>query len=188
MHFYCMLSLYSVWENPQVLPRVFLASSYEGPPLLSDVTNMTTEQIDKERRKLIFKKLLSDDFDFRNSLILEKPSPISPQFGEGDVEVVSYKPQEVIVKTRSDQPKLLYISDNYYPGWKAQVDGEETEILRANYTFRAVPLIGGEHRVRFYYNSDSLKVGVVITGGSLLIIGYLLLNSNIKIRNPKQFF
>ena len=146
---------------------------------MSTVTNMTTEQIDKERRKLIFKKLLSDDFDFRNSLILEKPSPISPQFGEGDVEVVSYKPQEVIVKTRSDQPKLLYISDNYYPGWKAQVDGEETEILRANYTFRAVPLIGGEHRVRFYYNSDSLKVGLVISVVSLVRIGFILVRSRL---------
>ena len=176
---------YSVFENQQVMPRVFLASSYEGPPLLSDVTNMTTAEIDKRRRKLIFQKLLSDDFDWRNALILEKPSPISPQFGQGTVEIVTYRPWDVTIKTKSDQPKLLFISDNYYPGWKAQVDGEETEILRANYTFRAVPLIGGEHLVRFYYDSVSFKAGLVISAVSLVGIGYLLFNSKIKIQNLK---
>ncbi|MBI2326932.1 YfhO family protein [Candidatus Curtissbacteria bacterium] len=171
---------YGVFENPQVLARIFLASSYEGPPNLADVTNLTTREIDRRRRKLIFQKLLSSDFDFRNSLILEKPSPISPQFGEGEVEVVSYKSQEVIVKTRSLQPKLLFISDNYYLGWKAEVDGEETEILRANYTFRAVPLTRGEHEVRFYYDPDTFKAGLLISLISLGFIGLVIFGRNLK--------
>ena len=162
---------YAVFENMQVMPRVLLASNYEGPPQVGD-EGLSQKDAGKERRKLIPQKLLSDDFDFRNVLILEKPSPISAQFGSGTAEIVSYKPQEVIIKTESDQPKLLFLSDNYYPGWKAQVDGEETPIWRADYTFRAVPLIAGEHLVRFYYDSWVFKAGIII---SLLSLGALLI-------------
>lgn len=149
---------YLVFENVQVMPRVFLASNYEGVP--EGVSN--SELIDK----------ISDgEFDFRNSLILEKDSMISPQFGEGRAEILSYEPQEVVIKTESEQPKILFLSDNYYPGWKATVDGNEVEVMRANYTFRAVALTPGEHEVRFYFDSLSFKVGGLI---SVLSLGLLL--------------
>lgn len=156
-----------VFENQEAVPRAFLASNYEGPPEV-DSTGKTTDQINSERRKLIPQKLLSSDFDFRNVLILEKPSPISAQYGQGTAKIVSYKPQEVVVKTESDQPKLLFLSDNYYPGWKATVDGNEVEVLRADYTFRAVPLVGGKHIVRFYFESQSFELGALLSALSLI--------------------
>jgi len=64
---------------------------------------------------------------------------------------------------------LLVLSDTYYPGWKVYVDGEERKIYRANYTFRAVPLLPGTHRVEFVYDPLSFKVGSIIT--FLTIIG-----------------
>src|SRR3989338_5969219 len=168
----------AVFENLQVAPRVFLASNYEGPPQVAGMEGQRNEKIEKARRKLIPQKLFADDFDFRNVLILEKPSPVSPQFGEGGAEILSYKPQEVIIKTNSSQTKLLFLSDNYYPGWKATVNGEETEILRANYTFRAVPLVPGEHLVRFYYDSEVFKAGLFISLASLAVLGFLMLRRN----------
>lgn len=168
---------YAVFENLTVLPRAFLASNYEGPPAMAENSELSDKEINKERRKLIPRKLLDNDFDFRNVIILEKPSPISPQFGEATVEIISYKPSEVIVKTKSDQPKLLFLSDNYYLGWKAKVDGDETEILRADYTFRAVPLTPGEHLVRFYYDPVSFKAGLLI---SLAGLGLLIIYLNKK--------
>lgn len=165
----------SVFENSDAMPRAFLASNYEGPPNIFRPGESDEEkrQKEKERRKLIFSKLLSGDFDFKNVLILEKPSPISPQYGQGEAEILSYRPLEVTVETKSREPKLLFLSDNYYPGWKASVDGDETEIFRANYTFRAVPLTGGEHMVRFYYDPMSFKLGLVITVISLGATLYL---------------
>ncbi|MEX2027886.1 MAG: YfhO family protein [Candidatus Curtissbacteria bacterium] len=154
---------FSVFENGQVMPRVFLASRYEK----------VTE------RERIIPRLLADDFDMRESLILEHDSPISPQAGEGGVEVLSYRSGEVIIKTKSEAPKLLFISDNFYPGWKAKVDGDETAIMRADYTFRAVPLLAGEHTVRFYFDSDSFKWGALI---SLLSLGVLFVFTSGRIR------
>lgn len=148
---------FSVFENLQVIPRVFLASSYE--------------KVEKSDEQII-KRLLADDFNVRDSLVLERDSPISPQAGAGSVEVLDYKSQEVVIKTKSDGPKLLFVSDNFYPGWKAKVDGDETAILRADYTFRAVPLLAGEHTVRFYFDSDSFKLGVII---SVISLGILII-------------
>ena len=149
---------YLVFENLQVMPRAFLASNYEGVP-----ETITSQEL--------IAKISNREFDFRNSLILEKDSTISPQFGEGSAEILSYEPQEVVVKTESEQPKLLFLSDNYYPGWKATVDGDEVEVMRANYTFRAVALTPGGHEVRFYFDSLSFKVGALI---SVLSLGLLL--------------
>jgi len=149
---------YLVLANKQVIPRAFLASSYAKVA---------------EERHLIPQNLLSENFNFKDTLILEESPPIAPQVGEGSAEITSYKPQEVVVKTQSQAPKLLFLSDNYYPGWKAQVDGDETKILRANYTFRAVPLAQGEHEVRFYYDSNSFKLGLLISIFSLSGVCYL---------------
>jgi hypothetical protein len=40
----------------------------------------------------------------------------------------------------------LVISDTWYPGWRAWLDGEPAEIYRADYLFAACT--AGEHRVR----------------------------------------
>ncbi len=168
---------YAVFENRQAVPRVFLASNYEGPP---DVNPMgkTADQIKVERRALIVKALLADNFDFRNKLILEEPSTISPQFGSGSAQIISYKPTQVIIKTSSSEPKLLFLSDNYYPGWKVMVDGEQSKILRADYTFRAVALGPGEHMVEFYYASDAFLWGLALSLMSLVALGYITLAKN----------
>lgn len=168
---------FGVFENMQALPRAFLASNYEGFPH-PEGSGQALKELEKMQRKLIPQKLLADDFDFRNVLILEKPSPISPQFGQGTVDILSYKPQEVVIKTQSNQPKLLFLSDNYYPGWKAEIDGSRVDILRADYTFRAVPLVPGEHTVRFYFSSESFRIGLTITLVSLAILGFLTLAKN----------
>ena len=168
---------FSVFENNEVLARVFLASNYEGPPDIfghEPKTVAQKNQRDELRRRLIVRKLLDEDFNL-NTLILEKPSFVSPQFGQGSADIVSYKPNEVIVKTSASEPKILFLSDNYYPGWKATVDGDKTTILRANYTFRAVPLVGGEHIVRFWYDGNIFKVGILISTLSFLItLGFLV--------------
>lgn len=155
-----------VFENVQAVPRVFLASDYEGPPdVFGEEPKTNEERIEREkqRRKLIFNKLLNPEFDLASKIILEKPSTISPQHGPGTVDILEYKPQSVIVKTKSQVPKILFLSDNWYPGWKATVDGDLTEIWRADYTFRAVPLTPGEHIVKFYYDPSSFKVGFLIS-------------------------
>lgn len=84
------------------------------------------------------------------------------------VDLVEYRPERVVVRARPTQPTLLVLSDSYFPGWKARVDGVPTPIIRANHQFRAVPLEPGSHTVEFSFEPDSLRLGGVITAGTAL--------------------
>ena len=58
---------------------------------------------------------------------------------------------------------FLVLSDTYFPGWKAYVDGKKAKIYRANYAFRAIPLTAGAHEVEFVYDPLSFKLGAAVT-------------------------
>ncbi|MFW6115599.1 MAG: YfhO family protein [Chloroflexota bacterium] len=64
----------------------------------------------------------------------------------------------------------LFLSDVYYPGWRATVDGEPTPVLRANYTFRAVALQPGEHTVEMSFTAPIWRVGLAISAATWLAL------------------
>jgi len=67
-----------------------------------------------------------------------------------------------------EQPAYLVMAYTHYPGWRATVDDQPVEILRANYAFMALPLEAGRHQVVLNYQPVSLKLGALLTGLSLL--------------------
>jgi hypothetical protein len=67
------------------------------------------------------------------------------------------------LQVNAEENSLLVLSDTYYPGWKAFVDGKKTKIYRADYTFRAIPLSAGTHRVELVYDPLSFKLGAGLT-------------------------
>jgi uncharacterized membrane protein YfhO len=71
--------------------------------------------------------------------------------------------------------RFLFVSESFYPGWRAFVDGREAKIYRANYMFRAVPLPSGAHTVKFVYDPVSLKAGALVSLITILgLIGFAL--------------
>jgi uncharacterized membrane protein YfhO len=89
----------------------------------------------------------------------------------------------VKILTRSQQDGYLVMSDTYYPGWTAQIDGTKTEVMRANFNFRAIYLPKGEHTVEFRYVPRFLLVGALISLATLLTVGGWLVFS--RMRNDK---
>jgi len=73
----------------------------------------------------------------------------------------------------NENPTYLAISQNYYPGWKAFVDGEETPILLGDGMVQIVPIrISGTHKVTMTYEPDSFKIGLLLffVGAPLTIL------------------
>jgi uncharacterized membrane protein YfhO len=64
----------------------------------------------------------------------------------------------------------LVLTDAYYPGWAATVDGQPTEIERADITFRAVKVPAGQHRVEMYYQPPSFAIGAAISIGAVVAL------------------
>ncbi len=70
-----------------------------------------------------------------------------------------------------DGEGFLVLSDTYYPGWKAYVDGREERIYQADYFLRAVFLSSGLHKVKFIFDPLSFKLGLWMTLTTFFSLG-----------------
>ncbi len=60
------------------------------------------------------------------------------------------------------KPGLMLVSDLYYPGWKAYLDGDECRMFRADYLVRALLIPAGKHNLRFEYDPASFQIGLCL--------------------------
>jgi uncharacterized membrane protein YfhO len=81
----------------------------------------------------------------------------------GRAGFTSYGPNRVEILYASDRDCFLYLSDTYYPGWRAYVDGGRARIYRANLAFRAIQVPKGTHTVVFRYVPLSFYGGLALT-------------------------
>jgi uncharacterized membrane protein YfhO len=113
--------------------------------------------------------------DLRRVALLEQPpaGDAAPEpagsGGPGTVRVRHYRNHLVEVDTQADGRRLLVLTDLFYPGWRADVDGREVPIQRANFAFRAVSVPAGTHTVRFRFVPDSVRIGGLISAIALTL-------------------
>jgi hypothetical protein len=84
-------------------------------------------------------------------------------------EVTSHK---VSVDVSASAPSLVVIAQAHYPRWKAFVDGQPAELLRANHAFQAVQVPAGEHRVVVIYQDKPFQIGALLSLVSLAGVGF----------------
>ncbi len=102
-----------------------------------------------------------------------EPRPAPACGRQGLPELISEGNNRLQLLVEAKEDSLLVLSDTYFPGWKAYLDGSPVRIFRANYNFRAVSIPPGKHEVKFVYHPMSVKLGVLVT--SLGIIGILVM-------------
>lgn len=95
--------------------------------------------------------------------------------GRGESLILSYTPEQVLIQVEADRPGYLILTDAFYPGWRATVDGQPVKILRAGPYFRAVPVEAGQHWVEFIYRPLSFRLGVALSLVALLLTAALSL-------------
>jgi hypothetical protein len=161
-----------VYEFKTPLPRAFLADS---------VVVVGSE-------KAALDSITSASFDpVRTALLLE---PV--EFGGGSVQgssvrIVSYGLNEVDIEANVAHPCFLVLSDLYYPDWKAEVDGAKAVIYRTDFLLRGIPVEPGAHKIRFFYESRSLRTGLLLTiFASVIILGCLSVPAVRLVRREKR--
>lgn len=151
---------WKIMENKNAAPRIFLSSSYQ------------VFKKNEEFEKIFFDK----GFNPTQTVLLEQSleQTLDPPLTPDTVTLKNYESNRIDITTVTDGSRLLFLSDTYYPGWKAFMDGKETKIYRANYTFRAILVPKGEHTIRLIYDPMSFKIGVIISIASFIfLIGFL---------------
>ena len=90
--------------------------------------------------------------------------------------MVRPRPDEIVVTLDRPAPaaSALVVTENFYPGWTATIDGARAPAFRADYTLIGVPLPAGARTVRLRYESAVYETGKGISVAALLAAGALL--------------
>jgi 4-amino-4-deoxy-L-arabinose transferase-like glycosyltransferase len=145
--------------NPGALPRAFVAYQWRPASGLEEAVRLT---VASPTRSLLRAPVI-EGLD------------AAPETGPAPTPatIVDEGHDELRVRVETQRPGLLVVLDAYYPGWKAEVDGEPARILAANGAFRAVALPAGADEVTFEYEPTSLKAGALLSGAT--VVGCLML-------------
>lgn len=147
---------FTVYENLEAFPRAFVVHGAEALPERSRVLTALKQS---DLRRVVF--LEGFDSGTGNPV---PPGPFQP------ATIASYQPNHVVVDVESDAPGYLVLTDPWYPGWTSTLDDQPARLYRANYTFRAVAVPAGKHRVRFDFEPISYQHGRMISTASLAAI------------------
>jgi Bacterial membrane protein YfhO len=156
----------SVFENKTVLPRAFAV------PLAGvEVIRESNAQLER---------LKQPDFDPKRSVIFaEEPQGLKGQLSKDDdltprVDVVDKRMNRYRLRVQSGGPAVVVLSQMYYPGWIATVDGEESPVYPVNVALTGLVVPSGSHDVQLFFQPLSFQIGLVMTLASLIVSILLL--------------
>lgn len=146
----------SLGTSPKYLPRAFVV--YDAMVIS-----------DEAKLKLY---MGSDQFDPAKTVVLEEVPPVLAQEGgEGgswSAAITSYRLNSIAVDVSMPRDGYLVMSEIYYPGWVATVDGAPERVYRADWNLRAIPMRSGQHKVEMKFEPEPFRSGMWI---SLATIG-----------------
>lgn len=147
-----------VYENLEALPRAYFVPRIkqmpDSPALLS--------------------RLARPGHDPRKVALVTEPPPHDFPSGRstatGEVTIVRDRSEEVTLQVEASAAGFLVLTDQYYPGWEATVNGEPAAVLVANHAFRLVQVPAGPSEVVFRYRSNALRIGAMVSATTLLAV------------------
>lgn len=145
----------TVLESKTVLPRAFMVYDWE---IITRPEDQLTRLLDK-------------DFPLNKKVILEvNPGIEKGQEAKFSIDKIIYEPNRSGFDVSTEKSGILFVSDAWFPGWKAFLDGRETNLLRANHNFRAVVVSQGEHTIQFIYDPLSFRIGLLVSAATALFL------------------
>jgi hypothetical protein len=154
----------AIYENPSAYPRAFVVP----------------EAVVVSDGNAALSQLRDGPLDPRRQVVIED----QPTIGTGpfaatppnSAAIVAEGSSRVDVQASAPGGGFLVLTDAYYPGWRAYVDGDEVPILRADYLFRAVAIGPGDHAISFIFAPPSIEKGAELSAiGLLIAVGATLL-------------
>jgi hypothetical protein len=125
----------------------------------------------------------SPAFDHRITAVLEKDpgrslqTPLTPPTWK--TRISGYTNNEISIETETSHDGVLVLSEMYYPGWNAYVDGRETELFQADYNLRGLFVGKGSHHIDVRFEPPPYKRGALLTVIALVVcvLGFFISGS-----------
>ncbi len=139
-----------IYNNHEVVSRAFLANRIQ--------------QFNNDSE--ILRQLSKDSLQIQGVYFTPNNSPAiwTPHLMANDSidSILSDNGNELRIHYHASDSTYLILSDTYYPGWSATIDGKDVPLLRCNYSMRAVKVIKGTHDVHFRFAPISFWLGLWI--------------------------
>ncbi len=163
----------NVYKNSGALPRtMFFTRSKTFATDADTLRYMKSSQFTPENEIIFTQAGLKEPFSTSIAI---------PQ--DADIITDEYSPNRITLYVYNKTPGWLFLSDTYYPGWKVYINGKKGNILKADYTFRAVLLDtiqqGEANRIDFVYNPVSYKLGLNLSLITLMLILIILIKKQV---------
>lgn len=141
--------------NNEYYPKVFFTNNYK---VLSGLDILNT--------------IKEGNTDPRETVFLEKEPPVKIDIPDSTVraKITEYDIHKITIDAEASGNNLLYISEVYYPDWKAYIDGSPAEILKTNYTFRSIIVPKGKHKIELKFEPQTYYTGKNISIASNIFL------------------
>ncbi|HYN98719.1 MAG TPA: YfhO family protein, partial [Actinomycetota bacterium] len=163
---------FTVERNPDALPAAFLTRCWEVVPagrVVERLAAMTTAEL--------------------SSIAVLEAGPGVPAPPDGEAcppalaaAVPHYSPEVVRIRTPQAGASLLVLTDQWFNGWEATVDGKPARIYKADHAFRAVALSEGSHEVVFRFRPKWVPTGLAISALTALLTAAAVLAGSLRKR------
>lgn len=163
-----------IYENRNFLPKAYFTDEYKVEKDINILNNIRDMNFDPEKISYLEKE---------TGIKTDKPdSTASVKLIKGNIHNLEYE-------VNASGNNLVVFSEIYLPfGWKAFIDGKETEFYKTNYLLRSIIVPKGKHIVEFRYEPEVYYTGKSISLGSNIFLGLILLAGvfgYVKNRNSK---
>jgi hypothetical protein len=145
---------WKVWERPTAFPRAWVAHRVvAGGP----------------------STVLDGQVDLRQTVVLDRPIPVETCAAAEPVEVRTPDENHVALDAELQCAGVVVLSDNWFPGWRATIDGRPAQVLVADAALRGVPVAGGRHHIEFTYAPGAVARGGIVSLVTFFLLGVMVI-------------
>jgi Bacterial membrane protein YfhO len=145
-----------IFENTSVLPRFFFVRRMQPVASLVEAHDL----IEHGRIDLHETAISDQAIDL----------PPSDDADPSEVKVDQYEPTRIELSLQASRTSLLVLSETYYPGWRAWIDGQPVAIHSVDIALRGVLVPAGAHRLRMEFRPLILPVSLGISLATAVLL------------------
>jgi len=155
--------------NHAALPRAFFVNRVESKKPIDILNGIKNNEINPQ------------DVAFAEIGDVKIDAPDS----SASVKFISYTDEKIEIEANASGNNFMVLSDTYYPnGWKAFIDGVETEIYRTDHALRGIVVPQGKHKILFTYDPVSFEISkylaLALSGGLFILLIFGIWNERRK--------
>ncbi|MCL4558062.1 MAG: YfhO family protein [Deltaproteobacteria bacterium] len=147
---------FTLYENPNALNRAFMVYDYK----VADTHQRAFELVKQYASQLSTTAVIFKG-DARYASFM--PDNTTTSALNNTVSFEKYTPNRIKMRVDTSSPGLLVISNTYFPGWHASIDGRKAKVMRTDYAFQGVFVPKGHHEVRLDYMPLSFVIGLILS-------------------------